>query len=318
MTVTTAPQPSTHASFRYLDPATTKRGVKPWAKVDSGEATSYERIWIDRPVYNARDEADEFRDVDKTGFAFHTSPSAVDQSAVLADKDDTVLAKYYPEIERALRTNLKTGSRVTRIIPFDHTIRIHDPNAARQPVQSVHVDQTPAAAEARVRRHAPPEDVDELLKHRYQLINVWRPLEHAASDFPLGVIDWRTANVRDLVPVDLLYPKRKEGQDLDDRGKEVLPDKTSLKSTDGYEVRGETYSVKPVDSHRFYYVKDMTPDEIMFIKCFDSKSEERPGGEEGLAGFTPHTAFIDPNTPKDAKPRQSIEVRTLVFYEDDE
>lgn len=59
----------------------------------------------------------------------------------------------------------------------------------------------------------------------------------------------------------------------------------------------------------------MTPDEVMFIKCFDSRSEGRPNGREGLAALTPHTAFVDPATPPDAKGRQSIEVRCLVFYD---
>lgn len=59
----------------------------------------------------------------------------------------------------------------------------------------------------------------------------------------------------------------------------------------------------------------MTPDEVMFIKCFDSRSEGQPNGRKGLAALTPHTAFVDPATPPDAKGRQSIEVRCLVFYE---
>ena len=59
----------------------------------------------------------------------------------------------------------------------------------------------------------------------------------------------------------------------------------------------------------------MTPDEVMLLKCFDSRGDGMPGGTKGLAVRTPHTAFIDPNTPKDAPGRQSIEVRCLVFYE---
>jgi hypothetical protein len=32
------------------------------------------------------------------------------------------------------------------------------------------------------------------------------------------------------------------------------------------------------------------------------------------ARFTPHSAFIDPTASPDAPPRESIEVRTLVFH----
>lgn len=178
----------------------------------------------------------------------------------------------------------------------------------------VHVDQTPGAAEVRVKRHLPANEAEELLKGRYQIINVWRPISHPASDFPLAVVDWRSTQPKDFVKVDLLYPKREIGDDGDDRGKESLPKAKNSLDVSGYEIKGETYAVSPNDNHKFYYMKDMGTDEAMFIKCFDSRSQS-VGGVKGLAGMTPHTAFVDPNSPKDAPGRQSIEVRCLVFYE---
>jgi hypothetical protein len=35
---------------------------------------------------------------------------------------------------------------------------------------------------------------------------------------------------------------------------------------------------------------------------------------EQEARFTTHTAFDDPTSPPDAAPRESIEIRTLVFF----
>ena len=137
--------------------------------------------------------------------------------------------------------------------------------------------------------------------------------------------------------VDLMYPIRSQPQtnghtngltnghtnghhvddddDDDDRGKEVLPSDSSHFSTAGYEVKGETFGVAPNPNHRFCYVKDMTPNEVMFLKCYDSYGEGEPKGRKGLAVRTPHTAFEDPMTPKDAPGRQSIELRCLVFYD---
>ena len=312
MTALTASYPSTEGVFRYFDPASQASGEKPWSKVDA-DIGSFSQKSVNAKVYNARANSEDFRDVDRTGFAYHTYPSKVDGNAVLKNGPE-VVSQYYPEIEQALRDKLVNGKDIKKVVIFDHTIRIKDPNAARQPVNQVHVDQTPKAAEVRVRRHS-PEDADELLKKRWQLINVWRPLGHAASDTPLAVIDWRSAKREDLRAVDLLYPKREaEKDDGDDRFKEVRPDEASLRSTAGYEVKGETFNVSPNPDHRFHYVKDMTPDEIMFIKCFDSASQGLDSDKPGVAGFTPHTAFTDPNTAKDARPRQSIEVRCLVFY----
>ena len=34
-----------------------------------------------------------------------------------------------------------------------------------------------------------------------------------------------------------------------------------------------------------------------------------------VALCTPHTSFVDPTAPEDAKPRESIELRALVFYD---
>ncbi|GAM87207.1 hypothetical protein ANO11243_052290 [Dothideomycetidae sp. 11243] len=154
---------------------------------------------------------------------------------------------------------------------------------------------------------------EALLQKRYQIINVWRPIGGPATDHPLAVVDWRSTTHDDFVPVDLLYPKR-EDKDDDDRGKEVLAT-GDPKSTEGYEVKGETFAVKPADGHKFWYCKDMTPEEVMLIKCFDSRSKTMTGKGE-VAHCTPHTAFEDPQTPPGTKGRQSIEVRCLVFYDD--
>jgi hypothetical protein len=65
--------------------------------------------------------------------------------------------------------------------------------------------------------------------------------------------------------------------------------------------------VKYNPDHRWFYVSRMTADEILLLKCFDSNTD-------GRARFAPHGAFADPTTPSDAPPRESIELRTLVFH----
>lgn len=51
----------------------------------------------------------------------------------------------------------------------------------------------------------------------------------------------------------------------------------------------------------------MTRGEALVFKVF---------GSDASAGtrFTAHTSFGDPTTPPGAKPRESIEMRALVFY----
>jgi len=295
----------TTATFKYMD--TSSYTGKPWNKVD-GPGLSFKLVDKDCLIHDIREKQSEFT-TDNSGFAVYKDPA----KEKLFTDDEIVRNEYYAEVDAMLKKRL---SGVKKVVMFDHTIRRRVKDAPRQPVQQVHVDQTPGAAEVRVRRHLPPDEAEELLKGRYQIINVWRPIENPASDFPLAVIDWRSTEPQDFIPTDLLYPKRADSvHDDDDRGKEKLPDPNSIDSTEGYEVRGETLGVAPNEKHKFYYVKDMTPEEVMLLKCFDSRGQGMPNGREYLAVRTPHTAFIDPNTPKDAPGRQSIEVRCLVFYE---
>ena len=296
---------TTTSSFKHID--TNSYSGKPWAKVD-GPGKSFEQRDHNRTVTNLRGQEQDFT-TDNCGFAVFNEPA----KEKLFEDDAAVRNGYYQEVEALLK---KTQAGVKKVVIFDHTIRRRKPDSPRQPVQQVHVDQTHGATIARVRRHIPEEEAEELLKGRYQIVNVWRPIENPASDFPLAVIDWRSTSPTDFIPVDLMYPKRADSvMDDDDRGKEKLPTEQSWQSTENYEVKGETLGVAANEKHHFYYMKDMTPDEVMLLKCFDSYGDDIPGGKKGIAVRTPHTAFIDPETPADAPGRQSIEVRCLVFYE---
>lgn len=143
----------------------------------------------------------------------------------------------------------------------------------------VHVDQTASSGEQRVREHL-PDEAERLLQGRVQIINLWRPLRGPLLDTPLAMCDARTVAPDDLVPTDLIYPNRK----------------------------GETYSVRYNPNHRWYYMPAMQTDEVLLLKCYDSATD-------GRARFGPHTAFTDPSTPHHAPPRESIELRTLVFHD---
>ena len=148
----------------------------------------------------------------------------------------------------------------------------------RQPATRIHVDQTHDSGRNRVYEHL-PEEADELVKGRVQVINLWRPIRGPVLDAPLAMADGRTVAPADLVASDLIYPNRK----------------------------GEIYSVRYNPAHRWYYVPRMAADEALLLKCYDSATD-------GRTRFGPHTAFVDPSTPADAPPRESIEVRTLVFH----
>ena len=142
--------------------------------------------------------------------------------------------------------------------------------------ERVHIDQTFDASVARVHRHLGP-DAERLLKGRVRIINVWRPIANPVAHKPLAVADWRTLDHADLVKTALHYPHR----------------------------TGYVYSVRYNPKLEWYYLGGQTPDEVTLIKCYDSETDR--------ARLTPHTAFTDVGSPKEAPHRQSIEVRVLVF-----
>jgi hypothetical protein len=221
------------------------------------------------PIYDIRPIAESVS-LDREGFALVRQNSAVSNFF----DDDEVKRVYYPEAERLIKS--ATGAdTVRRRVEGAADLRDGSP---RQPAWRVHVDHTAKSGPQRV-RDLIPDDAEELLKGRVQVINLWRPIRGPLRDAPLAVCDARTVKFDELVGSDLVYPHRV----------------------------GETYSVKFSPKHRWFYVPEMTADEILLLKCFDSSTD-------GRARFAPHSAFVDPTTPADAPPRQSIELRTLVFH----
>jgi hypothetical protein len=140
------------------------------------------------------------------------------------------------------------------------------------------VDQTFEAAINRVHLHL-KDEAPRLLKSRVRLINVWRPISNPVAHNPLAVLDARTFDFTDLVPIRFIFPNRE----------------------------GSVYSLRHEKRHSWYYLSDQTPEEVVMFKCFDSLDDGR------TARCCPHSAFTDTTSPADAPSRESIEVRALVF-----
>jgi hypothetical protein len=269
--------PRVEAALRYLEPMS-----------DKPRSLEYEPPpGVPRTTAVYRDHTVTIRDVrpvastlslERQGFQVVSAASSVTEF----NDEAAVRSRYYAETVSLLEE--LTGA--SRVVVFDHTIRRRIPCATdrstgtpRQPVPRVHNDYTVKSGPQRV-RDLLGEDANDLLRRRFSVINVWRPIRAPIQDAPLAVADARSVDSGDLVATDLVYPDR----------------------------TGEIYYVKFNPSHRWFYAPAMRRDEVMLIKCFDS-------ADDGRARFVPHSAFVDPTTPADAPPRESIELRTLVFYE---
>jgi hypothetical protein len=194
--------------------------------------------------------------------------------------DETeVRSIYYPEIEKLV----KETSGAKRVLVFDHTLRSAD-SATREakqisgPVRNAHNDYTEWSGPQRV-RDLLPDEAEELLKGRFAVVQVWRPIRNPVQREPLAIADARTIGTKELFPSSRVYPDRV----------------------------GEVYHCAFNPEHRWYYFPNMRRSEAVVFKTFDSS-------RDGRARWTAHTAFDDPNSPEDAPPRESIEMRTLAFF----
>ena len=229
------------------------------------------------PIADLRPVADQLT-LDGAGFALRHAPTTVDD---LYD-DDAVEGTYFAEIEALLKQEYGAST----VTVFDATRRSDSRDGAankdgnRGPASRIHVDYTATSGPHRARDVLGADTVDRLLARgaRIVQVNVWRPITGPVRRSPLALADASTVAPTDLVATD-----------------QVFPDRT-----------GEIYHLAHQTTQRWYYAPEMTRDEVLLIKGWDS--------QDGRAKYTPHTAFPLPD--QDGAPaRESIEVRTFVVIE---
>lgn len=238
-----------------------------------------------------------------------------------------VLGSYYAECEALLRRH--TGA--SRVLAFDHNLRasqrkkagqmLAQGNAVQEPLigYGIHNDYTATSAPARIRLLSQPpsendtrrnsdgsplidpSDVQRLLSGRWAFFNVWRNVAATpVQRFPLALCDAGTVSTEDLIVFEIRYTDRV----------------------------GENYFARFSDKHRWYFYPHMTRDEVVVLKCWDSRGKDflednvslrALANSESVASvpatFSLHTGFVDLQTPEDAPDRESIEVRCIAFWE---
>ena len=230
-------------------------------------------------VTDMRPHASDFT-LDREGFAFRTIPTA---TTAFSD-EEVVRRDYYAEVSDILTEELGAS----RVEIFDATRRSDSGAGAantdgRRGIASrIHVDYTATSGPQRARDVFGDAEFDRLIANgaRIVQVNVWRPLRGPVKRSPLALADASTIAEPDLVATD-----------------QVFPDRT-----------GEIYHLTHHPAQRWYYAPDMTRDEVLLIKGWDSL-------DDGRARFTPHTAFPLPTQNDATPPRESIEVRAYAVIE---
>ncbi len=225
-------------------------------------------------VLNGRPHAKDF-DLERDGFRFVRHDT---QMKDFFDADE-IKRVYYPEMIELIQR--ESGAK--RVVVFDHTLRtaddaLRESKQIREVVRRVHNDYTEWSGPQRL-RDILPDEADELLKRRFAIIQVWRPIRHPVETHPLAIADARTIAEDDFVISERRYPNRV----------------------------GQTYAITHNPAHKWFWFPRQRREEAIVFKVYDSE-------KDGRARWTAHTAFDDPTTPPNARPRESIEIRTLAFF----
>jgi hypothetical protein len=220
----------------------------------------------------------------RDGFRLFHQPTAV----VNFRDTDEVMRVYRPEIERLIagvtgaRKVLVTGP----VLRFGERARESGVLLNSRPARFVHVDYSRKSFDEFGRRHlemAGIEDVEPWLRGRYAAYNIWRVLTPPPQDVPLGICSASSTRLEDVVT-----------------GLAVID------PPNGPELKFESSLYRFNPAHRWFYYKDMSPDEALVFKAFDSDRSAIQG--------CPHSAFNDPTCPAGVVPRGSVEIRAYAYF----
>ena len=129
---------------------------------------------------------------------------------------------------------------------------------------------------------------------RYAAYGVWRPLAPVQRD-PLAVCDWRTV----------------------DQSWDVHPgfNRVTSEVNENGEYHGELYTAAPPKKdeagnyrQRWYFMKEQTNEDVLLLKFADSDPTKQ-------AQHCIHGSPILLDSPDDAPPRESLEVRVLALFD---
>ena len=264
---------------------------------------SYLSVCLGKPVFYGRQRALdnlplESQEVTIEDLRGRVAEPTLDREGFTLVPHRTAIRDFFDPGQRAayrreLEALLKTLTGASRVVAFTNGVirRSERSPGFRKDGTTVlgrfaHCDFSPNPAGSHVWAEAmlSPEEAVTLPSRRFAIYNVWRVLSDPPQDTPLALCDARTVGRDDEVWSDCV---------LDDG--------------DGPETRFENSVFRYAASHRWCYFSNMTRDEALIFKGFDS--------DRRRATAVPHVAFDDPGCPPDAPPRESIDDRVLVLFD---
>eukprot|EP00929_Paragymnodinium_shiwhaense_P013989 TRINITY_DN121843_c0_g1_i1.p1 TRINITY_DN121843_c0_g1~~TRINITY_DN121843_c0_g1_i1.p1 ORF type:complete len:404 (-),score=75.63 TRINITY_DN121843_c0_g1_i1:217-1428(-) len=288
-------------------------------------------------IYDGRADVARFK-LHEHSFELVSIPDIGKKARKLDLYDPSVLMEQFAPLAEALALQRCPGA--TRAIAFDHIVRNperleaelaiaakeREARAARQPVSgdenaqdrssnqpkletpskeaplspqtpylmgalaNVHGDYTARSGSMRARQllqpYATEAAIDTALANRVAIINVWYPFSTVRSD-PLAMCTWSSMSPQDVCTNRMTFKHRV----------------------------AETYKASWSERQRWVYFSEVTADEAVLLKTFDSLDDGT------TARFSIHSAFKLPEQERRAAEglpalpvRESVEVRLMVFW----
>jgi hypothetical protein len=233
-----------------------------------------------------------------------TGPFTLDQHGFCLSHHHTDItdweANYGPDSPYAAQVS-EVARRLTGadlVVPMRGMVRDSGATSAtvQPPAAEAHVDFNKRSAERiahTMYRKARPQGEGY---RRFLAFSLWRPLSPPPQDMPLALCEGRS--VRD-----------DEGTHNTKVDVDEIPSGDALfAAIEGEENMAAATIFHHSPDHRWWYFPDMTSDEVILIKFFDS--------DFARAWRCPHTAFRDTSRAH-SNPRRSIEFRGMAYFSAD-
>ncbi|MCJ1321568.1 hypothetical protein MMC15_006913 [Xylographa vitiligo] len=228
----------------------------------------------------------------------------------------------HPTEETPIDAPTKTSAPLPTHLQDKTLFKLHFPNIVGfspvfggvPPASKTHLDFTPAGARTHIRLFHPTltaacadiiaaEDRLRaaslpLATHyarapnapRWAIYSVWRPLKPVKRD-PLALGDVRSFAKEDYVPIKVPAPTI--GLDGENKGMHTM----------------EAYVARGSDAHRWCYVSEQMPEEVVVLGLWDSDRE----GDSVAAGGAMHSSVEMPEREGE-EPRESLELRCVAIW----
>ncbi|KAI1425309.1 hypothetical protein F5Y12DRAFT_784740 [Xylaria sp. FL1777] len=242
--------------------------------------TNFVKVKCPIRVKSMRDSSDGPFKLDECGFQLIQLQSQLSYEEFW--DNEKVQSTYVQEVKNALKAEL--GAKYVFVL--DYAVRKRHPSFPvstgdeyeyDQPTSMAHIDFTVEEGE-RIINVIFGDRAAEVLKGRWQAVNIWKPIKGPLNDWPLGLchtqsVDWE----RDTVASDVVF--------------------------DDFVTENVQMYHNP--KFQWYYLPDHNTWEALIFKSADS--------QDGRTAGCPHSGFYNPTAAREEM-RESLDCRCFVFY----